>query len=71
MRPLSRRVPSPSWRPEASREVVVSFLIPRASRGGQVTVKLGLFAPGKRKWRAVGAGVDGKGRVDTVRITLR
>jgi arylsulfatase A-like enzyme len=63
--------PSPSWRADESREVVLSFLIPRASRGGQVTVKVGLFPPGKRKWKAKGAGVDRKGRVDTVRVTLR
>jgi choline-sulfatase len=63
--------PKPNWEVGETREILVDFLIPRNAKGGQVSAFLGFFKPGKRKWKAVGRGVDKRGRIATMRITLR
>jgi hypothetical protein len=63
--------PTPNWKAGETREIMVSFLTPRNASGGQVTAYAGFFKPGQRKWRAVGRGVDARGRVGTARFTLR
>ena len=50
---------------------MLDFLIPRNAKGGQVTVYVGFFRPGQRKWKALGQSIDTKGRIPTARLTLK
>ena len=63
--------PAPEWRPGERREIMLDFLIPRNAKGGQVTVYVGFFRPGQRKWKALGQSIDTKGRIPTARLTLK
>jgi hypothetical protein len=63
--------PKPVWKTGDQREVVVSFVMPRSAKGGQVSALIGLFRPRQHKWKAVGNRVGSKGRVVTARFTLR
>lgn len=63
--------PVPDWKAGDRREVLLSFLIPKATRTGTVTLRMGFFKPGHRKLKAKGTDVDAQGRVPTARFLLR
>ncbi|MBF95394.1 MAG: hypothetical protein CMH58_09575 [Myxococcales bacterium] len=63
--------PQPEWKEGDQTEILLSFLIPRAAKGADITIKVGLFKPGHRKFKAVGPSVDGRGRVEMTRVRLR